>query len=159
MSMKKVLLALTLAFASMKAYAGGPVTSYEATNTTAGFLGIQMDLTDLVPEVVGGVRYTSTDTQNRVVGAKADIAIPLTGKIDVGPKVRLMGLAGNTSLQGEAGVGFDFATKHPLVGIGVQVPYVNGGANFEFNGKVDSYFGLNTLQDAPARTTILPLPC
>jgi len=106
------------------------------------FIGIQMDLTDLQPQLVGGVRYTDTSASNSVIGAKADIAFPLHATTSFAPTIRLMGLAGNPDLQGETGLGYNFSTSQPVLAIGAQGSFLNGGANFELGRTWKPYIGI-----------------
>lgn len=148
-------LIITLAFvmtSSVSVMAGVPgTTTYSSNSETVGFVGIQVDLGDMQPEIVGGVRYTKTDTDNDVTGAKADVAFPLVGDAPFVPTVRVLGLMGSTEVQGEAGIGYDFAGQQPLLAVGAQGPYVNGGMNLELDGTFHPYIGANTLGDAPKR--------
>lgn len=149
--MKKLVIALALVAASATSASAGVPITYSSNTETAGFVGIQVDLSDMQPEIIGGVRYTKTDTSNDVTGAKADIAIPVMGDMPFVPTFRVMGVMGSTEVQGEAGLGYDFATENFLLGVGAQGPYVNGGINFEFDGSLHPYIGANTLEDAPHR--------
>jgi hypothetical protein len=154
LSLRACAAALAVAAGVQLAYAGcGFMVSVpQSRNDTAFSLGIQYDFGDMQAELVGSVRRTHTNTGNDVTGGKLDVAIPLFAQ-SYFPTFRAMGLAGSTKVQGEAGVGYDFAKQLPLLGAGVQGPYSNAGANFDMNG-VTPYAGANTLKDAPARTTV-----
>ena len=69
-----------------------------------------------------------------------------------------MGLIGSPSVQGEAGFGYDFANNQPLIGVGIQGPYVESGANYLFDGRLHPYLGANTWGNAPSRNTIVTPP-
>ena len=137
---------------------GFPAETFSSTSDTTAFIGIQMDLTDLQPQLIGGVRYTNTSASNSVTGAKADIAIPLRGTTSFAPTFRLMGLTGNPDLQGEAGIGYNLSTSQPLLAIGAQGSFLNGGANFEMGSTLKPYIGVNSLDGAP-RHVVMPAIC
>ena len=146
---------------SMTAWAGAFVvstTSFSGVSQTSVGIGLRFEFGDNVPEVVGTVRHTYTDTNNTVTGALAEVAVPLSEKLHFGPKIRAMGLIGSPSIQGEAGIGYDFANMQPLIGVGIQGPYVEGGANYLFDGQLNPYLGVNTWGNAPSRNTIVTLP-
>jgi len=142
-------------FAANLAWAGAAQSPPPTTTTVSGVgdtragIGLRFEFGDNVPEVVGTVRHTWTDTNNTVTGAEAELAIPLTRQMHFGPKVRALGLIGSPSVQGLAGVGYDFANMQPLLGVGIQGPYVEGGANYLFDGKFHPYLGVNTFGNAP----------
>lgn len=111
---------------------------------TVGFVGLQWNFGSSSPEVTGGVRYLTQNSNGVVYGAQADASVPLMGG-NFGPTVRLLGLAGNTDVQAQAGGGFDFATQLPVASFGGQAPYVTAGANVELGGDIRPYIGLNSL--------------
>ena len=135
-----------------------PTTSFSDRNETIFSIGIQLDFGDMQPEIVGAVRHTNTDEDNDVVGGKLDVAIPILGDDNFMPTVRVLGLAGSRDVQGEAGLGFDFAAQQAMVGAGVQVPYVNGGVNLQFDGEWHPYLGVNTYDGAPSRKSETVFP-
>lgn len=163
MSSSKLTLAtaLGLVLGAHAASAGGGIgdtVTYSKNNDTAFSVGVQYDFGDMQPELVGSVRHTVTDTENDVTGGKVDLSIPLTGDNHM-PTMRAMGVAGSTDVQGEFGLGYDFGSAQALVAGGAQGPYVNGGINYQLDGKFAPYIGVNTLKDAPdANSTILPPP-
>lgn len=136
----------------------GPTTSFTGVSETAVGIGLRFEFGDNVPEVVGTVRQTYTDTSNTVTGGLAELAIPLSKKVHFAPKIRAMGLFGSTVVQGEAGIGYDFAHKQPLIGVGIQGPYVEGGANYLFDGEFHPYVGVDTFGSAPSRATVVTQP-
>jgi hypothetical protein len=100
------------------------------------------------------MRHTWTDTNRTVTGAVGEIAMPFYSQRPLAPKLRVMGLVGSPSVQGLAGLGYDFANHEPLVGIGFQGPYVEGGVNYLFNGEFHPYIGADTIGSAPDPTTV-----
>ncbi len=131
-----------------------PTSQYSSKSETVFSIGIQFDFGDMQPEIVGAVRHTKTDDDNDVYGGKLDVAVPILGDDNFMPTVRVLGLAGSRDVQGEAGLGFDFAAQQALVGAGVQVPYVNGGVNLQFDGEWHPYLGVNTYDGAPSRQLV-----
>lgn len=117
-------------------------------------LGIQWDFGDKKPEIVAAVRRTQTDAQSRVTGGKVDLTMPLALDMNFAPKLRVLGVAGDRNIQAEAGFGLRL-TPHsisPLIAGGVQLPYVNGGANYIFADGLKPYLGFNTIRRAVAPT-------
>jgi hypothetical protein len=162
MSNAKLALAVacTLGILAVAPYAsaGVEVPYFASNNDTAVSIGIQYDFGDMQLDLVAGARSTKTDTENDVTGAKLDISMPLTGDTRA-PTIRAMGLAGSTDVQGEAGLGYDFAKSQALIGAGAQGPYVNGGFNYYFGGILAPYLGINNLEDAPSRSVYFAPVC
>ena len=144
----------TMAFAGVAM----PAATFSGVSDTRAGIGLRFEFGDNAAEIVGSVRHTWTDTNNRVTGALAEIAVPVITKRNHGPKIRAMGLFGSTSVQGLAGIGYDFANQQPLLGVGVQGPYVEGGANYLLNGEFHPYVGANIFGGVPQRDTIVPPP-
>lgn len=99
-------------------------------------------------EIVGGVRHEKTSTSDNVTGGQAEIAIPVSRDGFKLPKTRIMGLAGNRSVQGLAGIGYDFDKAAPLLGLGVQGPFSEAGANIYLDGTIDPFLGVNSVDRA-----------
>ena len=135
---------------------GGPSTTKSRFQTIFS-IGVQWDFGDKKPQVVAAVRRTQTTTQSAVYGAKMDVAIPLSTEGFFNPTVRLLAVGGDRTIQGEAGVG---ATRNaqgaftPLLALGAQVPFVNGGVNYGIGQGLAPYLGINTVKraTAPERT-------
>lgn len=149
-------LACVLGIFAGASLASADVPAYSGNNDTAFSIGIQYDFGDMQFDLVGAARATKTDTDNDVTGGKVDLTITLTGD-NHAPTLRAMGLAGSTDVQGEAGFGYDFGKSQPLIGAGVQGPYVNGGFNYYFGTILAPYLGLNTLDGAPSRVYFEPV--
>ena len=131
--------------------------TFTGTNDTRAGIGLRYEFGDNALEVVGTVRKTYTDTNNTVTGALGEISFPFITQRKSLPKLRIMGLYGLTGVQGEAGLGYDFANQQPLLGLGVQGPYVEGGVNVLLNQEFHPYLGANTFGNAPDKTTV-PAP-
>ena len=126
-----------------------PAPTFSGVSDTRAGIGLRFEFGDDAAEVVGSVRHTWTDTNHTVTGGLAEIAFPVITKRNHGPKIRAMGLVGSTSVQGLAGIGYDFANQQPLLGVGVQGPYVEGGANYLLNGEFHPYIGANIFGGVP----------
>ncbi len=133
------------------------VPTYGSDTQTMASIGLRFDFGDMQPEIVGQVRHTRTDTDNDVTGALGEIAFPLMGEKQFIPTVRGMGLIGTPDVQGMAGVGFDFASQQPLLGLGVQGPFVEGGLDIQLDGALHPYLGFNSYDGAPDRV-VIPAP-
>jgi len=129
---------------------GTPVTTVTGVSDTRAGIGLRFEFGDNTAQVVASVRHTYTNTDNNVTGALAEIAIPVFPNTNFAPKIRAMGLIGSTSVQGEAGVGYDFTNLQPLIGVGIQGPYVEAGANLLLSGELHPYIGANTFGNAPS---------
>ena len=131
---------------------GGP-SSLKSRVQTIFSLGVQWDFGDKKPQAVLGVRRSQTTTQSAVYGGKVDVAIPLSTDGLFNPTIRLLAVGGDRTIQGEAGVG---ATRNargaisPLLALGAQVPFVNGGVNYGIGQGFAPYLGLNTVKRAAA---------
>lgn len=126
-----------------------------STLQTVFSLGLQWDFGDNRPDFVAAVRRTQTNTTSHVIGSKVDLAFPLTVDDGFQPRVRVLALAGNRTAQGEAGVGvaLNKSKFSPLVAAGLQLPNVNGGANYVYGGGLKPYLGVNTLKRVAGPTT------
>ena len=148
-------IAVGSAMAGFPSYAtptGGP-GSIKSRFQTIFSLGVQWDFGDKKPQVVAGVRRTQTTTQSAVYGGKMDIAIPLATDGFFNPTIRLLAVGGDRTVQGEAGVGATRTTQgaiSPLLALGAQAPFVNGGVNYVNGQGMAPYLGVNTVARAAA---------
>ena len=146
--MKKLLIgAVLLSVFGGQAQALAPVTTttLHKRSETVVFGGLQWNFGASSPEFVLGVRTTQSNRTSNVTGAKFDVAIPLDSKAWTMPTFRAMGLAGSCDVQGEAGLGWSFATNYPLFALGVQAPYSTAGINYTIPGSFAPYAGINSL--------------
>ena len=184
----KILLIITALFYSQTSFAGSSVptpiiavpipiipggvpignqTILSESNETVASVGLRLEFGDVIkPSIVGTVRHTETDIDNDVTGALAEVAVPLTPDGFFTSTFRIMGIFGDTDVQGLAGVGFDFGDGQALIGIGAQTDYVDGGVNFKLDGTVTPYVG-GSSYDGPSnrnetvvrrRLTAMPVP-
>ena len=138
-----VLLFLVAPAYALAAFCTAPATVVRDSEETLFSIGLRFSFSDLVPEVVGAVRNTTTDKDSDVTGIQGDISIPLTGEFQGQLKVRVLGLIGNRDALGQAGLGFNFGSGQPMISGGVQGTNVEGGVNVELNGEFDPYVGVN----------------
>lgn len=97
----------------------------------------------VVPELVAGFRSVKTKDSGKSSGVGLDLTFPLSGGIAF-DKLRLKGIDGRNDAQGELGFGYSFLGGGWLFTAGVQVPYLNGGADFLANGGWVPYIGINS---------------
>ncbi len=129
-----------------------PLVITTSASDTVAFLGFQWNFGSKAPELVLGARYTQSDAENSLLGAKLDLAFPLDSAKWTTPTLRLMGVDGGCNVQGELGLGMSFADTKPFVAAGIQGPYVNGGVDLGFDGRYAPYLGLSSLA-APSCAT------
>lgn len=124
-----------------------------STSQTVGFVGLRWNFGSKAPAVTAGIRHTTTDTDNGVLGVKLDLSVDLKPDFTFTPTLRLLGVAGNRDAQAELGLGLDTLTRQGLIAAGIQAPHVNAGANFSFDGTLAPYVELNSLgrPSAPIR--------
>ncbi len=129
-----------------------PLPPPSSTQTeTRVFVGLQWNFGNDRPEIMLGVRHTETDSDDSVIGGKFDIALPFD-LANFRPTIRLLALAGNRDLQGEAGLGIQTSDWKPLIAVGAQLPFLDFGANYVFDEAFKPYIGLDSLKKPePAR--------
>jgi hypothetical protein len=125
-SMKYALVAFILA--PGLAMAGGipeaDPTTYKSRSETSGYVGLQWLLgekSSTVPDLVVGVRNTSTSKSNKVSGADLSVTYSFT-KNQLGA-LRLGYVGGKCDVLGTAGVGYDFSGGGALGYLGAVGPY------------------------------------
>jgi len=126
--------------------------TFSDTDETVASIGLRIEFGDVVkPSVVAAVRTTTTDTSNDVTGALAEVAVPIDPEGDFSPVFRVMGIFGNTDVQGLAGIGYDFGKNQGILGLGAQGDYVDGGLNFGLDGTFSPYVGGSSYDGPPDR--------
>ncbi len=102
--------------------------------------------------VVLGYRAAKISSGGHVDGFKAEIGYVLSGAPTGLAEARVKYLNGSRSVQGELGAGFSFASQAPLVNLGVQGPYINGGVDYLFGKGSLASIGVDTLGEAKKPT-------
>ena len=135
MKKSSISLAICLALASSAVLAGS-VTTYDlittttntgktSKNNTNAYAGLNWSMGgSWTPSVVLGVFRTHGDTQ----GANLASHLNLAGGIKPG-KLKLSYLNGKENIQGELGIGYDFMRSAPLLGLGLNGPFVAAGVD------------------------------
>lgn len=153
--MKKTALATfcALALASSSALAGSiPTTTYSltgATNSgaktnTNAYAGLNWSLGgSWTPAVVVGVFNTRVKANGDTEGANLAFHLNLAGGIKPG-KLKLSYLNGKENVQGEVGVGYDFLRGAPLLGLGVNGPFIGAGVDGYLNFTIVPYLNLHS---------------
>lgn len=152
--MKKTILTLAVAmtFASSSALAGIVTTySWVGSNTTGGtktntnaYAGLNWSLGGgWTPSVVLGVFNTRVKADGDTEGANLTFHLNLAGGIKPG-KIKLSYLNGKEDIQGELGIGYDFMRSAPLLGLGVNAPYVAAGVDGYLNGNIVPFVTLHS---------------
>jgi hypothetical protein len=116
-----------------------------SSSSTQAFIGLRWDFGAKGPAVTGGVRYLKSNDDDGVYGAQFDASLPLTGDTHL-PKLRLLGLFGSSTVQGQLGGGYDFAKETFIISAGLQGPYLEGGLDYGLDGSFAPYIGINSLK-------------
>jgi hypothetical protein len=140
--MKKstISLAIGLALASSSALAGKapPPSFYSLVTTTSGstsknntnaYAGLNWSMGgSWTPALVLGVFRTKVKSDGDTQGANLSFHLNFAGGVKPG-KLKLSYLNGKDNLQGELGVGYDFIRSAPLLGLGLNGPFVAAGVD------------------------------
>ena len=135
--MKKstISLAIGLALASSAALAGNAaslvsITSGSASkNNTNAYAGLNWSMGgSWTPAVVLGIFRTHVKSDGDTQGANLAFHLNLAGGIKPG-KLKLSYLNGKENIQGEIGAGYDFMRSAPLLGLGLNGPFVAAGVD------------------------------
>lgn len=134
--MKKsaISLAIAVALASSSALAGvntySPITTTTGSaskNNTNAYAGLNWSVGgSWTPAVVLGVFRTHVKSDGDTQGANLAFHLNLAGGVKPG-KLKLSYLNGKENIQGEIGAGFDFIRSAPLLGLGLNGPFVAAG--------------------------------
>jgi hypothetical protein len=68
------------------------------------------------------------DSDGGTQGANLSLDVDLAGNIQRG-KIKVNYMRGQENIQGELGFGYDFIKDSPLIGAGLNEPYINLGAD------------------------------
>lgn len=139
---KRVLsMAITLSLASSAVIAGNTVTTYNQVTTpgnasktyTKAYIGLNWSLDGgVTPSLVLGALRPRVKSNGDTDGANLAFFINLAGGVAPG-KLKLSYINGKEDVQGELGVGYNFLKSAPLLGLGVNAPYVNAGVDMDTN--------------------------
>jgi hypothetical protein len=170
MSMKtKIALALLAAAASPGALAGvttvprplDTITTTTVIPGTAdktvnrGYAGLKWDIPGpLAPTLVVGVRRAKVESDGDTSGADLSFGLSFAGGVKP-EKLRLKGFMGKERVQGEIGVGWDFAAASFFAGPSVNFPYVNLGVDWLSSSGLKPYALIHTMgkYDKPVGST------
>ena len=146
--MKKLTLTLLLATAlpGSVAFAGTGIPSsfslVPATATATGsasktetraFVGLNWRLGGgATPTLVLGAFRAKVKSDGDTAGGNLAFHLNLAGGVKPG-KLKLGYIKGKENLQGEAAIGYDFLKNAPLLGLGLNAPYISAGVDAYMN--------------------------
>jgi hypothetical protein len=114
------------ALTSSLSYAAIP--SVDSRFDTKAYLGLKWALNgSYTPSLVLGVIRAEVDSDGDTHGANLSLDVNLAGNIEPG-KIKINYMRGQENVQGELGFGYDFIKDSPLIGAGLNGPYINLGA-------------------------------
>lgn len=138
MKKSSISLAIGLALVSSAALAGSTTYDLVTTTTNTGktsknntnaYAGLNWSVGgSWTPSVVLGVFRTHVKSDGDTQGANLAFHLNLAGGIKPG-KLKLSYLNGKENIQGELGVGYDFMRSAPLLGLGLNGPFVAAGVD------------------------------
>ncbi len=119
-----------------------------SSNQTTAFVGLNWVFGSGGQTVEGilGVAHGEVDAAGDVTGAKGALHFRLNDGIAF-RKIKLTGIFGDTDVQGEAGVGYNFETGSPIGVLGANGDYFAAGADLSFNGILEGYVGVHSIGD------------
>ncbi len=154
--MKKSLLAtilVTTALAATQALALPPVVAAPgARSNTNGYLGLSWTLGgSKVPAVVVGVFNTRVKADGDTEGSHLSLSVNVENGVKL-QRAKLGYIKGQEDGQGEIAAGYDFSKGEPLLGLGVNLPYLGLGVDLYRNRDIAPYLDLRTQDefDKPA---------
>ena len=131
--------------ASLTTLAGAPPVTYESQEDTNAYVGVQWLINEtpvLRPNVLVGVRWTHTDSSDKVNGADATLSFS-TDKMKINT-LRVGYLQGECDIQGTIGLGYSFINKAALAYAGVLGSYYKAFGQIDMNKKLDAGLELNS---------------
>ena len=163
--MKKIIAAIALSALASTSFAGFAPVSPTITSTPTKktdnkfYAGLNWTLGEsAIPQFVLGFRNAKVTSGGDVYGSSVSMSFHLAKP---GPgKLKLGYFEGKDDLQGEAGLGYDFASNKFLGGIGVQGPYLTGVLDYLLGGTFEPYLGVNSIgkYKKPAANTVASCP-
>jgi hypothetical protein len=169
---KRLILAVLLAFISISANAGGimgimpPITSHSSTTDSdnRAYAGLEWTLNSKIssPEIVIGIRHSRIESNGDTQGGDVSFSFGLLDGITAG-KFRTKYFNGNETIQAEIGAGYDFANGL-FTGAGFNLPYATMGSDYLLSSDAESKWQPNfilhtqTPHNKPSPTTTLSCP-
>ena len=152
--MKKLTISLAIGLALTSSYAlAGVSTTYNLVSSTTGstsknntnaYAGLNWSIGgSWTPAVVLGVFRTHVKSDGDTQGANLAFHLNLAGGIAPG-KLKLSYLNGKENIQGEIGAGYDFVRSAPLLGVGLNGPFVAAGVDGYLNKDLVPYLTLQS---------------
>lgn len=132
---------------------GGEVSKDEA------FIGLEWTIgKSILPEVQVGYRDVDVESDGDVSGAQVSLTFNIE-QMSFG-KLRLEGVQGDEDIQGQLGVGYNFAQPGWMLTGGGQGNYVFAGVDYTIGSGFDFRGGVNTISDydVPSETVTLSCP-
>jgi hypothetical protein len=138
--------------------AGGVVLPVSTSKTeTRAYAGLNWTMGGgATPALVLGVFRTKVDSDDDTRGGNLAFHINLAGGVKPG-KLKLGYLNGKEDIQGELGIGFDFMKNAPLLGLGINAPYINAGVDAYMNPGFVPYGTLHTQGEFDKPNPIVPI--
>jgi len=96
-------------------------------------------------EAILGFRSTHTSSSGNITGGDLNIGIPINKENFSDFKIKAEYVNGNTTGQGNVGVGYIFGRDKFLGTIGYNLPYVKIGTDYVFKDGFEPYLQVNTL--------------
>ena len=161
--MKKLTLTLLLATAlpGSAAFAGTtgfiliPATGSASKTETRAFVGLNWHLGGgTTPALVLGASRAKVKSDGDTAGGNLAFHLNLAGGIKPG-KLKLGYINGKENLQGEVAIGYDFLKNAPLLGLGLNAPYISAGVDAYTNKSFVPYVTVHSRGkfDKPNQTT------
>ena len=109
------------------------ITGHDSKTQTRAYVGLNWTWGGgFTPALVLGATNTRVQSDGDTTGAKLAFHINLLGGVAPG-MLKLSYLHGKEDFQGEIGVGYNFIKSAPLLGVGVNAPYVSAGVDGYLN--------------------------
>jgi len=116
----------------------------DSKTETRGYAGLNWTLGGgYTPALVLGVTNTKVKSNGDTTGGRLAFHLNLLGGITPG-MLKLSYLNGKEDLQGEVGAGYNFIKSAPLLGLGVNAPYVAVGVDGYLNPGLVPYGTLHS---------------
>jgi len=124
---------------------GTPYSIQGDGSKTEFYAGLKWSLgAGSTPAVVLGIMKTEVESNDDTDGGHLSLDFNLGATGGLG-KLKLAYLKGKDDLQGELGVGYDFAKGAPLLGLGFNAPHINAGVDIAAGSSYTPFATLHTL--------------